>query len=343
MIQLLVAVVFILLSSGLCSGTEAALFSVALLKVRRFANAPVPSKSAVALLTIREKMNRPITTIVILNNLANIGGSILVGHLATEVLGNQWLGLFSGVLTFLVIIFSEIIPKTIGESYAETIALFMARPVLAITRLLTPIAWAVEKITAPFIRQSPRYTTNEAEIKILAKIGQREGVIEQDESDMIQRIFDLNDLTAADLMTPRVTMTYLKGDALLSEVKDTIMDSQHSRIVVVHETPDEVIGMVLKEELLAAMIENKTETSIKHFLHEVHFVPELKRADSLLPVFQKTHQHLAVVVDEYGGVAGVVTLEDVLEVLTGEIVDETDQITDLQEFARRRKRKTFTS
>lgn len=332
---LLIAVGIVLLVSALCSGTEAALFLVPLLKVRKCAQSQSPS--AIALLAIRENMHRPIMTIVIVNNIANIGGSMLVGGIATSVVGNHWFGVFSGIFTFLVIMFSEIIPKTVGEGHAERIALLVARPILGLTRLLTPVVWCLEKITAPFTKRGHRLTTNEAELKLLASIGQQEGVIEDDESEMIQRIFDLNDLTAADLMTPRVTMTYVKGDDSLATCKDALMQSQHSRIIVIQETPDDVLGMVFKDELLSAMVEGKYEQRVSDFTHSVHFVTDVTRADRLLAVFQKNRQHLAVVADEYGGVAGVVTLEDVLEVLTGEIVDETDTIVDLQEFAKKRR------
>lgn len=335
MVQLIIAVAIVLFASALCSGTEAALFSIPVLKVRKLAQSKKPS--ALALLSIREKMNRPITTIVILNNVVNITGSIFVGGLATSVLGDQWLGLFSGILTFLIIICSEIIPKTLGENYAEKISLAVARPVLGLTRLLTPLVWGVEHITAPFTKDGNRLTTNEAEIKLLAKIGHKEGVIEDDEVQMIQRIFDLNDLTAADLMTPRVTMTYIKGNMTLAEAKDTLIASQHSRIVVIQDTPDDVSGVVFKDELLAAMVEGQHDHMVAEFVHETKFVPETIRADQLLPMFQKTRQHLAVVVGPYGGISGVVTLEDVLEVVTGEIVDESDTIEDLQEFARKRR------
>ena len=124
-------------------------------------------------------------------------------------------------LTFLVIIFSEIIPKTLGEGHAERISLIVARPILGITRLLTPAVWCLEKLTAPFTKQQGhKLTTNEAELKLLATIGQQEGVIEDDESEMIHRIFELKDVTAADLMTPRVTMTYVKGKQSLIDAKD---------------------------------------------------------------------------------------------------------------------------
>ena len=333
MLDLVIAIGIVLLSSAICSGSEAALFSVRLVKVRRLAESKQPE--ALALLSIRERMNRPIATIVILNNIANIVGTSVVVSVARDVLDSQWLGLVSGILTFLVILFSEIIPKTLGERYADQIALVIARPVAGLTRILTPLVWCIEKITTPLTASANSFTTDEAEIKLLAKMGQEAGAIEDDEFEMIRKIFDLNDMTAADLMTPRVVMTYLKGDLTLAEAKEEILTSPHSRIIVIGETPDQVTGVALKTELLAGIIQGKLDQSISHFSHEVHLVLGRKRANQLLSIFQQTRQHLAVVVDEYGGVSGVVTLEDVLEVLTGQLVDETDAVVDLQEFARK--------
>lgn len=333
MLMLLVTVGIVLLSSAICSGSEAALFSVRLVKVRRLAQSKRPA--ALALLSIRERMNRPIATIVILNNIANIVGTIVVGYIATAVLGKQWLGVVSGILTFLVILFSEIIPKTLGERYSDQIALVIARPVAGLTRILTPLIWCIEKITNPLTAGGNSFTTDGAEIKLLAKMGQEAGTIEDDEFELIRKIFDLNDMTAADLMTPRVVMTYLKGGLTLAEAKEDILNSPHSRIIVIGETPDQVTGVVLKTELLAGIIQGKLDQSISHYADKVHLVLGGKRANQLLSIFQQTRQHLAVVVDEYGGVSGVVTLEDVLEVFTGQLVDETDTVVDLQEFARK--------
>ena len=333
MLMLLIAIGIVLLSSAICSGSEAALFSVPIVKVRRLAQSNRPS--ALALLSIRERMNRPIATIVILNNIANIIGTSVVVIVATDVLGDRWLALVSGTLTFLVILFSEIIPKTVGERYSEQISVIIARSVAGLTRILTPLIWCIEKITNPLTAGGNRFTTDEAEIELLAKMGQEAGTIEDDEFEMIRRIFNLNDMTAADLMTPRVVMTYLKSDLTLAEVKEDILASPHSRIIVIGETLDEVAGVALKTELLAGIIQGELAQSISSFTHEVHFVLGRKRADQLLSIFQQARQHLAVVVDEYGGVSGVVTLEDVLEVLTGPLVDETDTVVDMQEFARK--------
>lgn len=341
MLQLVLVVISVIFGSALCSSVETALFSVSTVKVRQLAQSNNPS--AVALLAIRENMNRPIATIVILNNIFNIIGSILTGNLAARVLGNSWLGIFSAVLTFLIIIFGEIIPKTIGERYAENIATLAALPVTGLAIAFTPLVWILETVTAPFTKGKKRPTTNEAEIKLLANIGQQEGIIEKDEAEMIQRVFRLNDVTASDLMTPRIILTYINGNLTLAEAKADIIASQHTRIIVVDDSVDQVMGFALKQNLLTAMVEGKNNQKIATLSRKVRFVPETIQADKLLKSFIDTHEHLAVVVDEYGNVAGAITLEDVLEVITGEIVDETDRTVDMQEIARKKRERMLQS
>ncbi|MEJ6483552.1 hemolysin family protein [Nostoc punctiforme UO1] len=341
MLQLLLIVFVILLGSAICSSVETALFSVSTLRVRQLAQSNSPS--AVRLLAIRENMNRPIAALVILNNTFNIIGSILTGSIAVQVLGDKWLGVFSGILTFLIIIFGEIIPKTIGERYSEQIAILAALPVAGLAIAFTPLVWILENVTAPFAKGKKRPTTNEAEIKLLAKIGHQEGIIESDEAEMIQRVFRLNDVTASDLMTPRIMLTYIYGDMTLAEAKANIIASQHTRIIVINESLDEIIGYALKQNLLTAMVEGSNNQKIASLARKVNFVPEIIRADKLLKNFIEAREHLAVVVDEYGSIAGVVTLEDVLEVITGEIVDETDRTVDLQEIARKKREKMLQS
>ena len=341
MVALIIVVTIVLLGSAFCSGVETALLSVSPIKVRQLAQSKKPA--ALALANIRLKINRPIAAIVILNNIFNIIGSIIIGSLATKVLGDALFGVFSGVLTFLIIVFGEIVPKTLCQRYAEPISLFIAIPIKLLTIVFTPLIWLVEHVTAPFIQGKNIPTTDEAEIKFLTNIGFQEGVIEDDEAEMIQRVFQLNDINASDLMTPRIIITYLKGNQTLDECKQDIIKSQHTRILVIDETIDNVTGLVLKEELLTAMIEGEGDRQIDNLKRPVHFVPETNRADKLLKVFQDNREHLAVVLDEYGGVAGVVTLEDVLEVLTGEIVDETDRNVDLQEIARKKRLRLLKS
>jgi CBS domain containing-hemolysin-like protein len=341
MLALIVVVTVVLFGSAFCSGTETALLSISPIRVRQLALTKKPA--ALALANIRLHINRPIATVVILNNIFNIVGSIIIGSLTSKVLGDAWLGVFSGVLTFLIIIFGEIVPKTLCQRYAETVCLFIAIPIRFLTIIFTPLVWLVENVTAPLVKDNKIPTTDEAEIKFLTNIGFQEGVIEDDEAEMIQRVFQLNDLNASDLMTPRIIITYLKGDQTLDECRKEIIKSQHTRILVIDETVDEITGLVLKDELLTAMIDGNGDRQIKDLQRPVHFVPETNRADKLLKVFQDNREHLAVVLDEYGGVAGVVTLEDVLEVLTGEIVDETDRNVDLQEIARKKRLRLLKS
>ncbi len=327
-----------LVGSALCSGTEAALLSVSPIKAQQLALSG--GRPAKALLAIRNQINRPIASIVVLNNIFNIVGSIVIGRLATTVFGNALLGVFSALLTLLIILIGEIIPKTLGERYAVDIGLAVAIPVRSLTWLMTPVVILLERITAPLVTNRIFLpTTNEAEITLLVKIGYQEGIIEDDEADMIQRVFRLNDVTAADIMTPRVALTHLPGQQPLNQVQTEIIQSQHSRILVSGSDIDHIDGVVLKTDLLAALVNGCGHQPVVNFARPVRFVPLNERADRLLKTFQTAREHLGVVVDEYGGISGGITLEDVLEVLIGEIVDETDKSEDLQALARQRRKR----
>ena len=230
MLQIFIVTTIVLMGSAICACAETALFSVPRIKVKQLAQSKKPT--AVALQSIRHKMNRPIATIVILNNIFNIVGSIIIGSLAARVLGDARLGIFSAILTFLIIVFGEIVPKTIGERYAENIALMVAIPVQLLTFIFSPLVWLMEQITAPFTQGKSLPTTNETEIRFLATIGYNEGVIEDDEAEMIQRVFQLNDLAAGELMSPRVTITFLRGDLTLAEAQEEVITSEHTRILI---------------------------------------------------------------------------------------------------------------
>jgi CBS domain containing-hemolysin-like protein len=338
MIQLAIAVLIVLMGSAMCSCSETAILSIPLLKVKQM-NQNRPGPAAQALLTIRQHISRPIATIVILNNIFNIVGSLIIGRYAANLFDSTGLGLFSAVLTFAIILFGEILPKTIGERYCETISIFVALPVRAITVIGTPLILLLDLITKPFTRGNKRPVTDESEIKLLTILGYQEGLIEDDEVEMIDRVFRLNDLKAADIMTPRVAITFIPGEAILREVQDEIITSQHTRILVIGENLDNVVGVALKAELLTALVQGKGDVKIKEVMRQVNYVPDTERTDRLIKNFQSLREHLMVVVDEYGGVSGVVTLEDTLEVLTGEIVDETDRNVDLQAFARQRQKR----
>lgn len=331
--SLAIAVLVVLICSGLCSLVEAALFSVPIIKARQLAESKKPS--ALALLKIREDMRDPIAALVILINISTIVGSIVVGGIAATVLGDKWMGVFSGVLTFLVIIFAEIIPKTLGERHAASIGLFCAQPIRLIALILRPLIWFLQKLTEPITKGgSTELTTSEAELKLLASIGRETGVIDSHESDLIQRSFKLDRLTARDIMTPRVTMTCLQGDRTVVDAKPDIVASQHTRIVITGKNRDEVLGICRKDELLLTLVEDRGEMMLRELAQEAPRFADSVSASKLFDHFRKTRLPIGIVEDEFGGIAGVVTLEDVLEILTGEIIDETDRDVDLRQKAK---------
>ncbi|MDX2212483.1 MAG: hypothetical protein SFY66_04260 [Oculatellaceae cyanobacterium bins.114] len=168
------------------------------------------------------------------------------------------------------------------------------------TIIFTPLVVGLEKVTAPFVGGQRRPITNEIEIQLLARLGHQEGVIEEDEFEMIQQVFRLNDVTARDMMTPRVAITYLYGKATLVEAKADIVFSQHSRMIVVEESLDEVLGIALRSELLIGLIQEHEGQTVASLTRPAHFIPESLRTGKLLKTFQAAREHLAVVVDEYG-------------------------------------------
>ncbi len=300
--------------------------SLPLSKAKQLADEGV--KGSGSLLSLKMNSTRPISTLVVLNNVANIAGSIAVGQAAVIALGDAWVGLFSAILTLFIIVFAEILPKTAAQRYCVPVCLFIAKPILYIAKGLTPLLWALEKLQN-LLGEEEVNTTNEAELRFLAKAGGTEGVIEPDESAMILRVFEMNDTTAKHIMTPRIKMTYLRDNLTLQEAEDQIIKSIHSRIVLVGDTLDDVRGLLFRDELLIALLEGENR-DLSQYARTVRFVQEGVPSDQLLVDFQRTRQHLAVVRGPHKGLSGVVSLEDVLEVLTGEIMDETDDVENLR-------------
>jgi len=322
------SVCLLLLLSGLTSMVEAAIFSVPLTRVHLAHDQK--RRGSNRLRRIKTDIQRPVAALVILNNCINIGGSIFVGFLASEEFGKN-IAVFSAALTFLVIIFAEIIPKTIGERFCDGIALAAAPPLLVVTALLSPLIWIIEKITRPFARKGQQVFTSEEEIRTLAHIGNEAGEISGHESELIHRAFLLNDATARDIMTHRLKLSTLPADKHLSELKPDKLDFSHSRLLVTDGGDiDRIQGVVFLRDLLLALAQGKLDLTVGDLEHPVQNVYESTPAHKLLIEFQRTRQHLFVVIDEYGGTNGVVSLEDVLEELVGEIHDETDPISETQ-------------
>jgi len=322
MTALIVSSLIVLLIAAFASCAEASLFTVPYAKVKAMVDAKRPG--AKALLKIKDNMTYPIGTIVIVNNIATIVGSSVEGVIAHNVFHSYGLGVFVGIFTFCVIVFAEIIPKTLGESYAARIAPIIAPPVLFLTGLFRPLLWAIDMSLRKLRPTSDVRAISEEEIKIMAQMGREAGSIEHDESAMIRRVFRLNDITAEDMMTPADRVETIPGDVGIGEQRKRVLDLRHSRVPVTGETPEHILGVALTRDLIAAAARDEFQATPTDFLQEALRVRSDFAADDLLPLFQQKEQHLAIVEDADGHMIGVVTLEDVLEELVGEITDEKD-------------------
>lgn len=331
MTTLIILALAVIIGSGVCSCIEAALFAVP--RSRVMVLKEQQKKGALELFLVKERLQRSIIVIVIGNNIVNIVGSIFVGVVASEVFGDTMLGIVSAVLTLVIIIFGEILPKAIGENNAERISLSVAPFLLGITKILSPLVWLLEQLTKRFT--TVRKIVSEEELHILSELGHLEGSIEEDERDLIHRVFTLNDITARDIMTPRTMMVGFQKDAQLMDIRDEIFNLVNSRLPVYDEDYDDIVGLCYRRDILIALAKDEHTRLINSFTRTVLYVSDTMRADDLLQLFLERREHIAIVKDEFEGTSGLVTLEDVLEQLVGEIVDETDEVVDTRQEAKR--------
>jgi len=319
---------FFVIWIGFCSCSEAAVFSASRIKLETMLNNG--DQKVKDLLFLKNNMSKAIGTLVIMNNLFNIVGSIVVGVIAHDVFNEFGIAVFSTVFTFLVILFGEVLPKNFGEKNALSIGVFVAKFVLLCSYLFAPILSVLDLLSSALFGKRKKEFVSEDDIKFMADLGMKEQSIERDEQELIQNVFKMNDKTAKDILTPRVNVDALDADKTLKEQKDDIYTSSHSRMLVFGEDYDDIKGFVLLREILHAMAENQGDKYPQEFIHPLLAIKENTRVDNLLIMFQKKRTHIAQVVDDFGGTSGIVTLEDVLEELVGEIVDETDEVVDMR-------------
>ncbi len=327
----IVAAVVMVAASALASMTEAAFLSLSTAR----AHTLTESENRLDRLAGRMRLDfaRPLAAVVVVNNLANIAGSGLTGMFFNEWVAASYpqlvaavSGAFFGVLTLVVIIWGEIVPKTIGERHNLAICRFSAPAVRFLQTMLTPVLWLVGLTQRPFLSVGARHVTSEEEIARLTDLGAEQGAIEGHEGEMIQRVFRLNDLTAEDIMTPRVEMVALQADAKLADVAEQLGEITRSRIPLYRGSRDEIVAILDRLESLLELANGRGELPLTHpdISFKPFFVPETMPADDLMVALQRRTQPLAIVVGEYGETVGVVTLEDVVEEIVGEIVDEDD-------------------
>ncbi len=328
MLRTLIGFFILLMISALSSLAESALLSVSRLRVKHLVMDKV--SSAIVLEKLLEQPSRFLTVILFINNLVNIAAASLAAVLATKIGLSHPVAISTGVVTFVILVFGEITPKSFALQHSERIALLAAIPVSFLCKVLYPIAhifilianFLNRLIGGKSLKEGPFVT--EEELKTLVSVGEEEGVIEEEEKEMIHSIFEFGDTVAREVMVPRTDMIVVESNASLNEVLDLMIKEGHSRVPVYEETVDNIIGIVYAKDLLAYFARGKLDVPLKDLIKEVHYVPESKRISELLRELQKKRQHMAIVVDEYGGTAGLITMEDLLEEIVGEIFDEYD-------------------
>ncbi|MFM9100066.1 MAG: CNNM domain-containing protein, partial [Cyanobium sp.] len=300
LLLLALVVGLMVVGSFLCSGVEAALLTVNPVKVHELAARDRPLAGARQLEKLRLRLGRTLAVLVIANNIFNIFGSLMVGGFAAEVFnrhgnGGPALTLFSVGLTVLVILLGEILPKAIGSRLALPVALSTAPAVGLVVRLMSPLVLLLERLL-PAITAENEISTDEDEIRLLARLGSQKGQIEADEAAMIAKVFQLNDLTARDLMVPRVAAPTLDAEATLASQRAELLRQSAPWWVVLGEEVDEVLGVANRERLLSRLLEGEGEVSVAQVMDPVEFVPEMIRADRLLTSFRRNGSGVRVVV-----------------------------------------------
>ena len=333
MLELLLAVGVAVFVSMFCSVAEAALYSMTWTDIEKLKKNG--SKGASLLHKLRSNVDEPITAILTLNTCAHTAGAAVAGWAWANLYGKETLWLFTIGFTVIILIFTEILPKTLGVVYSDRIAPPLARPLNGLVWIFRPVI-SIMSVLSRAIRpkkEGPDHT--EDDIMAIVSLTRRSGVIKPYEEKSIRNILLLDSKTVEQIMTPRTVVFSLSSEMTVAEARESQPDWPHSRIPVYDEDPEDIVGVVYRRQVLEALADDLDDLKLADIMRPVRFVLETITLDNLLVKFLGSRLHLCVVLDEYGGVAGVVTLEDVLEEILGsEIVDETDQVVDMRQLAR---------
>jgi CBS domain containing-hemolysin-like protein len=342
MTELFLAVGLAISISALCSVAEAVLYSLPWSYIEQLRKAG--RKSGEILFELRSNIERPITAILTLNTIANTAGAAIAGAAAAAALGSEMLGYFSAAFTAAILVFSEVLPKTVGVLHHRALAPVLAKPLQILVLVLSPVIWCIRFLVRFAGKGKIGPQTSEEDLRAVLSMTRRAGVIKEHEELSIRNILSLDVKMVKDVMTPRTVVFSLPANLTVAEAKATKTVWPHSRIPVYDKDPEDIVGMIYRREVFEALANDQDDISLSELMKPIHFALETMTLDKLLVRFLGSRTHLFVVLDEYGGVAGVVTLEDVLEEILGnEIVDETDQVVDMRELARVKRKKLISA
>jgi putative hemolysin len=314
--------------SALYSMAETAMMALSRARARRLVEQGLPRARLVERMV--EEPNRILGTVLVGNNLANIAASAIATSVLLGLIGRSAVTVATVVMTLVVLLVAEITPKTYAAHNPDTVAIRLARFLQVSARLFTPVVRVLTAVGVSFIRllggkvEGGKLIT-EDEIRTLVDVGEEQGLLEAEEREMIQGIFELGDTVVREVMVPRIDIQALPAEATLQDAWETVIQAGHSRIPVYRKTIDDIIGVIYARDILAYVKEKPLDTAAESLIRPAYYVPESKKVDELLADFRRERTHIAVVLDEYGGTAGLVTIEDLLEEIVGEIQDEYDR------------------
>ena len=340
MVELQLVVGLVIVTSAACSLFEAVLYSVPVTRIEVLAQSG--RASGRILKKMRQQVDRPIAAILSLNTIANTGGGAVAGALAATALGEGNLIYFSTAFTLAILLLSEVLPKTIGVVYSGQLApviaqplhvlVVMFRPLIALTQIATNLVW----------KGHQEHRVSDEDLLTLVGSGLRSGTLKPHEARVIENVLSMETRTTKEIMTPRPVVFTLGARVSVREAAEVDTLAKHSRVPVFDAGAEDLVGVVRTVDILRAMAHDQFDVRMEDIMRPIHFVVDSMPLDELLRTFLERRQHLVAVIDEFGGFAGIVTLEDVLEELIGrEIVDESDQVTDLRAYAHLRREETL--
>ena len=326
LIQLIVILILLALSAYF-SSAETALMAVN--KIRMKALADEGDKRAGTVLRILSNQPHMLVSILIGNNIANLAASALAALLVIDLFGSRLVGIGTGVLTFLVLVFGEITPKTAASINPDKLAMAYAPSILVLTRLFTPLVLLVNAVSRGVMLlvgidpSKKKEQITEEELRTLVDIGHEEGVIESDEKEMITNVFDFGDQSAKDIMIPRMDMTCIDVEASFAEIIEIFREDKYTRMPVFEGDTDNIIGIINIKDML--LLDRNADFQVRSFMREPFYTFELKKVSKLLNEMRKSSCNVSIIINEYGSCVGMITLEDMLEEIVGEIRDEYDE------------------
>ncbi|TET10491.1 MAG: HlyC/CorC family transporter [Candidatus Atribacteria bacterium] len=334
MICEIIALLGFIILSAFFSCTETALFSLNKLQLKKMQKEEENNWRVKSIIRLLDDPQRTLISILIGNMFVNISASSLATYLAIKTFGNIGIGIASGIMIFTILVFGEIVPKSLAVANAEKISKRVAKPIEIISTGLLPLIKLFKVIISALYyffgkrRVKEKKEITEEDLITLIDAGKDEGVIEEEEKEMIRNIFEFGDTMVKEVMIPRVDMACIPSDTKLDLILKLIKKMGHSRFPVYEETIDNIVGILYAKDLLGIYEQwysSKDKFSLKEIIRKTYFVPENKKIDELLDIFQKDRIQIAIAIDEYGGTAGLITMEDVVEEVVGEIIDEYDK------------------